>query len=113
MRPLSPAPWRPSRELIAIAVVLVLYLAANGLIAAARPAMMRTAVASVDSALERDKSSLESELTHWRDEVLDEGRWVATLTNVLLVHRGDTPALAHEEPVEWRAHLEGGAPALD
>ena len=75
---------RPSRELIAIAVVLVLYLVANALIVAARPAMMRTAVVSVDAALERDKSALGSELTHWRDEVLDEGRWVAPLTNVLL-----------------------------
>jgi signal transduction histidine kinase len=75
---------RPSREMIATAAVLVLYLAANALIVAARPAMMRTAVASVDSALQRDKSALGSELAHWRDEVLDEGRWVATLTNVLL-----------------------------
>lgn len=77
-------PRRPSRELIAVAVVLLLYLASNAMIVAARPAMMRTAVASVDSALERDKSSLGSELMHWREEVLDEGRWVATLTNVLL-----------------------------
>ena len=77
-------PPRPSRELIAVMVVLLLYLAANAMIVAARPAMMRTAVASVDSALERDKSSLGSELMHWREEVLDEGRWVATLTNVLL-----------------------------
>jgi len=83
-----PSPGRtvrhPSRELIALAIVLVLYLAANALIVAARPAMMRTAVASVDSALQRDKSALDSELMHWRDEVLDEGRWVAILTNVLL-----------------------------
>ena len=64
--------------------MLVLYLVANALIVAARPAMMRTAVASVDSALQRDKSSLDSELIHWRDEMLDEGRWVATLTGVLL-----------------------------
>lgn len=80
----SPAPRRPSRELLAIAVVLLLYLTANALIVVARPAMMRTAVASVDSALQRDKIALDSELQHWRDEVLDEGRWVATLTNVLL-----------------------------
>jgi hypothetical protein len=81
---LSPASRRPSRELVALAVVLVLYLAANARIVAARPAMMRTAVASVDSTLERDKASLDSELTHWRDDVLDQGRWVATLTGVLL-----------------------------
>ncbi|MEP7064669.1 MAG: histidine kinase [Gemmatimonadota bacterium] len=80
----TPSVRRPSRELIAIVIVLLLYLIANALIVAARPAMMRSAVASVDSALQRDKSSLDSELMHWRDEVLDEGRWVATLTNVLL-----------------------------
>ena len=84
MPPPGRAPRRPSRELIAITVVLVLYLAANALIVAARPAMMRTAVASVDSTLERDKSALDAELIHWRDEVLDDGRWVATLTGVLL-----------------------------
>jgi hypothetical protein len=80
----SPRPRRASREMIAIAVVLLVYLVANALTVAARPAMMRSAVASVDSALERDKASLGTELLHWRDEVLDEGRWVATLTNVLL-----------------------------
>ena len=84
MPPSAHASRRLSRELIAIAIVLVLYLAANALIVAARPAMMRTAVASVDSTLERDKSSLDAELMHWRDEVLDDGRWVATLTGVLL-----------------------------
>ncbi|HMI58076.1 MAG TPA: hypothetical protein VK511_08510, partial [Gemmatimonadaceae bacterium] len=73
-----------SREMFAIAALLALFLVANALIVAARPAMMRTAVASVDSALERDKLALDAELTHWRDEVIGEGRWVATLTNVLL-----------------------------
>ena len=73
-----------SREMLAIAAVLALYLVANVGLVAARPAMMRTAVASVDSALERDKSALDAELTHWRDEIIGEGRWVATLTNVLL-----------------------------
>ena len=84
--PMSPGGLsrRPSRELVAIAVVLVLFLVANALIFASRPAMMRTAVAAVDSTLQRDKSSLDSELIHWRDEVLDNGRWVATLTGVLL-----------------------------
>ena len=82
--PASPMSRRPSRELLAGGIVLLLYLIANALIVAARPAMMRTAVTSVDSALERDKSSLDAELTHWRDEVLDEGRWIASLTNVLL-----------------------------
>ncbi len=75
---------RPAPELVAGALVLLLYLLANVAIVVRRPAMMRDAVASVNSALERDKSSLDAELTHWRDEMLDEGRWVATLTNVLL-----------------------------
>jgi hypothetical protein len=84
LTPTAGSSRRLSRELIAIAVVLVLYLVANALIFAARPAMMRTAIASVDSTLLRDKSSLDAELIHWRDEVLDDGRWVATLTGVLL-----------------------------
>jgi hypothetical protein len=83
MRSSSPT-RRISRELVAIAVVLALYLIANLLIVAARPAMMRTAVARVDAALERDKSALDLELLHWRDDVLGEGRWVATLTGILL-----------------------------
>jgi signal transduction histidine kinase len=78
------SPRRASRELVAILIVLALYIVANLLIVAARPAMMRTAVAEVNSALERDKASLEVELLHWRDDVLAEGRWVATLTGILL-----------------------------
>ena len=81
---LSRGSRHPGRELIALVAVLMLYLTASALIVAARPAMMRTAVASVDSSLQRDKSLLDSELIHWRDEMLDEGRWVATLTGVLL-----------------------------
>ena len=84
MAPFAGTPARMSREMLAIVAVLIVYVIANVLISAARPAMMRTAVASVDSALERDKSALDAELTHWRDEVIGEGRWVATLTNVLL-----------------------------
>ena len=81
---LSRVSRRPNGERMALVVVLLLYLAAIAIIVAARPAMMRTAVASVESSLQRDKSSLGSELLHWRDDMLDDGRWVATLTGVLL-----------------------------
>jgi hypothetical protein len=81
---LSRVSRRPNGERMALVVVLLLYLAASAIIVAARPAMMRTAVASVESSLQRDKSSLGSELLHWRDDMLDDGRWVATLTGVLL-----------------------------
>lgn len=78
---------KPGWELVAVGSILALYVAANGAIMLARPAMERTAVASVDSVLTRDRSSLGRGLQEWRDGMLDDGRWLATLVGLVLDSR--------------------------
>jgi hypothetical protein len=80
----QPQRSRPGWELVAIGAILVVFLIANALIIGARPAMTRTAVASVDSMLTRDRVLLGRELLEWRDGMLDDGRWAASLVGVIL-----------------------------
>jgi hypothetical protein len=83
---------RPGWELIAVGTILVLYIIANVVIVRLRPAMMRTALASVDSALTRDRGLLGRELVQWRDGMLDDGRWAANLVGLIVETHPPKPA---------------------
>jgi hypothetical protein len=83
IRPLAQASW----ELWSLGLILALYLGANVGINAARPRMLSSALASVDSLLVHDRSLLDADLQRWRAGVLDNGRWLAQLVGVALEAR--------------------------
>jgi signal transduction histidine kinase len=82
-------------EFLALGAILAVYIAANAVILAERPAMQRAAETSVDSALAHDRSRLDQDLVQWRARMFDDGRWVATLAGVLLDAH---PSSADREP---------------
>jgi len=89
---------KPSRELAALVAILVAYVLVNVAIVAARPLLMRRAIASVDSTLMRDRGQLDRELHEWRSEMHRDGRWVAAVVEGALdagrdTRRGARPAL--------------------
>jgi two-component sensor histidine kinase len=83
-----PARSRHNWEMIAVGLILAAFVGANVLIVLARPSMMRDAVASVNSLLERDRWTLARDLEQWRLGMLRDGRWTADLVGVML----ETPA---------------------
>ncbi|NOT08754.1 MAG: hypothetical protein HOP28_11175, partial [Gemmatimonadales bacterium] len=89
---------RWSGETIAVGAVLVAFLLANGVIAAARPAMVRRAAGALDSALRRERAILVRELQAWQEGMQRHGRWLADLAAVALEAR---PELAAGP---WPAH---------
>jgi hypothetical protein len=81
---------KPGWELLAIGAILVGYLLANGAILLTRPAIQRSAIADVDSTLARDRLRFDRDLAQWREGMLEDGRWVATLVGLAVDSRGRT-----------------------
>ena len=68
-----------SPELAALATILAAYVAANVAVVAARPSLVRRAVAAVDSSLAHDRGEVGRGLAEWRAEMVRDGRWTAAL----------------------------------
>jgi two-component system LytT family response regulator len=71
-------------ETLTVCVILAACAAANVLILAGRPAMTRTAMRTVDSALMADRERLGRDLGDWRRGMIDDGRWAAQLAALAL-----------------------------
>jgi hypothetical protein len=77
-------------ELVATGTIVVCYLLANGAILLTRPAILRSTVTEIDSTLARDRSRLDHNLVQWRAQMLEDGRWVATLVGLTMDAQGRT-----------------------
>ncbi|MEP6492741.1 MAG: histidine kinase [bacterium] len=71
-------------ESIAVSAILAACAVANAIIVAARPAMTRTAIGNVSSALSIDSARLVRDLADWRRGMIDDGRWAAQLAALAL-----------------------------
>ena len=83
----------PSWELLGIAAVLFCYLIANAVIHRSGTVMLRSAQAALDSSLQRDHWQLNQRLAQWRDGMLRDGRWMASVVGLMAdARRGGAPA---------------------
>lgn len=71
-------------ETLTVCAILAACAVANIAILAARPAMTRTAMRTVDSALLADRERLAHDLEDWRRGMIDDGRWAAQLAALAL-----------------------------
>jgi two-component sensor histidine kinase len=98
-------------ETLTVCVILAACAAANLLILAGRPAMTRTAMRTVDSALMADREHLARDLGDWRRGMIDDGRWAAQLAALALDgSRSSVDSLVVTQiPTArlWLAHRDG------
>ena len=83
---------KPGGEIVAIAAILALYLAAVLVITVTRPARMRTALGGVDAVLQRDRRRFDAELHEWRGRMLADARWAAVAVELVLDASSDPRA---------------------